>query len=107
GLSGGGTRPFGFEADRVTLRPEEAQIVSECATRLLAGETLRSLCVDLNARGINTPAGNHWRPSPLRRLLRSARISGQREHRGEIVAKAQWPAIVAPEQTARSRALLD
>ena len=25
-VSGGGTRPFGFEADRVTIRPDEAAI---------------------------------------------------------------------------------
>jgi len=38
-VSGGGSRPYGYEADKVTLRPAEAAIVSECAKRLLAGET--------------------------------------------------------------------
>jgi hypothetical protein len=39
-------------------------------------------------------------------MLLSARISGQREHHGEIVAKAEWPAIITPAQTDRLRALL-
>jgi DNA invertase Pin-like site-specific DNA recombinase len=107
GSTGGGTRPFGFESDRVTIRPNEATIIRELAERLLAGETLRSLCVDLNTREIASPSGKPWVPTPLRRMLRSARISGQREHRGEIVAAAKWPAIITPEQTTRIRALLD
>jgi DNA invertase Pin-like site-specific DNA recombinase len=105
--SGGGSRPFGFEVDRVTVREPEATMVREFADRLLAGETLRGLATDLNTRGIPTPTGGRWSPTPLRRMLRSARISGQREHRGEIVATATWPAIITPEQTTRIRAMLD
>ena len=106
GVAGGGTRPFGFETDRTTIRPYEAEIIRELAGRLLAGETLRSLSVDLNARGITSPTGKRWTPSPLRRMLSSARISGQREHHGEIVADAKWPAIITREQTSRIRGLL-
>lgn len=40
-------------------------------------------------------------------MLRSARISGQREHEGEIIGPAAWRAIITPTQTARIRALLD
>lgn len=105
--AGGGSRPFGFEDDRVTVRESEATIIRDLADRLLAGETLRSLAVDLNARGVPTPTGNRWSPTPLRRMLRSGRISGQREHKGEIVATATWPAIITPEQTTRIRALFD
>jgi DNA invertase Pin-like site-specific DNA recombinase len=104
---GGGTRPFGFELDRVTIRRDEAKIIRELADRLLGGASLRSLARDLDERGIRTPTGNAWRPEPLKRMLRSARISGQREHHGEIVAKAIWPAIIRPEQTAQIRAILD
>lgn len=105
--TGGGTRPFGFEADRVTVRESEAAIIRELAGRLIAGESLRTLCVDLAARGITAPSGKPWSPTPLRRMLRSGRISGQREHHGEIVAEAAWPAIIAPEQTTQIRAILD
>src|SRR3954468_5807800 len=48
--SGGGTRPYGYEVDRRTIRPAEAEIVQELATRALAGDSLRSLCVELNER---------------------------------------------------------
>ena len=96
--AGGGSRPFGFEDDRVTIRESEASVIRELAERLLAGESIRSLCVDLGARDIRTVSGIPWQPTVLRRMMHSARISGQRSHRGEVVADAVWPAIITPRQ---------
>jgi site-specific DNA recombinase len=104
--SGGGTRPFGFEADQRTIRPAEAAIIRECATRFLAGVPLRALCTDLNERGVATVMGRAWSPQTLRSLLKSGRISGQRDHHGEIVAKASWEPIITPAETQRIRAKL-
>ena len=36
----------------------------------------------------------------------SARLSAQREYKGEIVAKGDWDAIITPEETAQVRAIL-
>jgi site-specific DNA recombinase len=105
-LSGGGSRPYGYDGDRVTVRPAEAAIVRECAKRFLAGESLRSLSVDLNERAIPTAGGSQWAPQTLRRMLGSARIAGQREHRGEVVATAEWEAIITPADSAKIRATL-
>jgi site-specific DNA recombinase len=105
--SGGGTRPFGFESDQHTIRPAEAAIIRECATRFLAGVPLRALCTDLNERGVATVMGKSWSPQTLRSLLKSGRISGQRDHHGEIVAKASWEAIITPAETQRIRAKLN
>lgn len=107
-VSGGGSRPYGYEPDKKTVRPAEAAIVKECARRLLAGESLRSITLDLNRRGELAAGGGKWSQQSLRRMLYSARISGQREHHGEIAAtKAEWPAIITPAQTRQIRALLD
>src|SRR6266550_6989798 len=70
-VSGGGTRPFGYETDKRTLRPDEAEIIRDCATRVLAGDSLRSICKDLNERGIFTVTGKQWSTQTLRRLLMS------------------------------------
>jgi DNA invertase Pin-like site-specific DNA recombinase len=105
-LAGGGSRPFGYQEDRRTIEPAEASIVREAAERILAGDSMRSLANDLNARGIATVSGKEWKVQVLRRMLLSARISGQREHHGEIVAPGVWAAIITPEQTARMRALM-
>jgi hypothetical protein len=104
--AGGGTRPFGYEPGGRVVREEEAQVIRDCARRFLAGESLRSLCADLNERGVVTSTGKRWATTSLRRVLGSGRISGQREHHGEIVARADWPAIISPKQTATIRAIL-
>jgi site-specific DNA recombinase len=106
GVSGGGSRPYGYEDDKMTVRPAEAAVVVECAKRLLAGEPVRSIASDLNARGMPAAKGGPWSPQSLRRMLASPRISGQREYHGEILAAAAWPGIISPEDGAKIRALL-
>jgi site-specific DNA recombinase len=104
--SGGGTRAYGYEPGHRKVVPAEAAIVKEAARRILAGEPLRSVTRDLNERRVPTVTGKSWNSTVLRRMLTSGRISGQREHLGEIVAKGDWPAIVTPAQTARLRTIL-
>lgn len=106
-LAGGGSRPFGYLDDRVTVDTDEARLIREAAARFLAGESLRSLCADWNGRGVPTSTGAAWSPTVMRRLLGSPRIAGLREHRGEVVGPAVWPAIIDPVDHRRVRALLD
>ena len=105
-LGGGGTRPFGFEDDRKTIRAERGRGRDRGGS---SGSSLaravRSICFDLNERGIKTVTGKAWAPQVLTRMLKSGRISGQREHRGEIVADAEWPGII-PSRTATAPAIL-
>lgn len=117
-VSGGGSRPYGYSADRMTIVPEEAAIIRECARRVLAGEPVRTLARDLNERGVPTSAGKQWSAQTLRRMLASGRISAQREHQprgrgettrkivGDIVGDAVWPAIIDKADTARLRSIL-
>jgi site-specific DNA recombinase len=105
-VSGGGSRPYGYESDKVTVRAAEAAIIRECAKRLLSGEPVLSIARDLNERGVTSASGGAWSPQSLRRMLASPRISGQRIHHGEIVAKAVWPAIISAKDGAKIRALL-
>lgn len=107
---------FGYYADG-GVNVEQAEVVRDCVTRLLAGESLRSLVLDLNAREVPTLRGGVWRTSTLRAILASARISGQREWTpkasgrrgygfGQIVAKGSWEPIITPTQTEAVRRLL-
>ncbi|ABW15635.1 Recombinase [Parafrankia sp. EAN1pec] len=114
-VSGGGHRAFGYERDGLTIREPEAELIREAADRVLAGETIASVCRDFEARDIRTTAGNWWKPLTLRQMLCSARISGRREHRpgksstaiiGEIVADAVWPGIISTEDSDELRAQL-
>ena len=50
--------------------------------------------MDWNERGVKTVGGGTWQGSMIRRVLMSPRIAGLKEHRGEIVGVATWPAII-------------
>lgn len=93
GRPGGGLRAFGYEQDRMTVRPDEAATVVECAGRVLAGESLRGIALDLNARKVGTVTGVLWSPTVLRAMLGRSRYAGLREHQG-ITYPGTWPALL-------------
>jgi site-specific DNA recombinase len=73
---GGSDRPFGFEADRVTIRESEAAIIRDLATRFLAGESLSSLCKWLAENNITTTRGGAWKITGVGRVLGHNRGDG-------------------------------
>jgi len=55
-----GQRGYGYAADRITIIDQEAEVVREAATRILAGESQGSVAADLNGRGIPTATGKQY-----------------------------------------------
>jgi site-specific DNA recombinase len=53
---GGGKRAYGFDDDRVAVRPTEAKIIQEAAHRVLAGESLTSICRTSTSAAYRQPA---------------------------------------------------
>lgn len=98
---GGSNRPFGFADDKITIRPDEAQVIKTLVTRFLAGESVRSLAAWLDDEGIRTVTGKPWRTPTLRAMLRSGRIAGLREHRGAVVGPAVWQPIISEDDHRR------
>lgn len=94
----GGRRPFGYEADGVTVRPEEAALIAAATDGVLVGVSLTQLARDWNAAGIATSGGKRWRAEEVRRTLLRARNAGIMVHRGEEVGSAEWPAVVAEDR---------
>jgi DNA invertase Pin-like site-specific DNA recombinase len=94
---GGGTRPFGFNEDRVTINKPEAKLIKQAAVRVLAGESIRGICRDWTAKGVPTVSGGGWNPSVVKRILVAPRTAGLREHDGVIVAEAEWDPILTKE----------
>lgn len=90
---GGGFRPFGYKADRMTIDKAEAQILRTLAERVLAGESLPSLCRWLDESNIRTTGDKLWRPQVLRSVLLNPRYVGLRTYQGDILGPAQWAAI--------------
>lgn len=94
----GGARAFGFEADKITVNPVQAEVIRKMVARYIAGESLRSIAQWLDDEGVRTVLGGQWKTSTLRSLIRSGRIAGPREHRGEVVGPAVWEPIITVEQ---------
>ncbi|KAB7743203.1 serine recombinase [Nostocoides sp. F2B08] len=104
-----GKRPFGwdFRPDRtLAINPEEAAVIRECVERVLAGQALWRICIDLNQRGITTNSGKAWQSVVLRQMLLRWRNCGVRTHHGKAVALGQWEAIIDQPTHERVVALL-
>lgn len=104
---GGSRRPFGFEEDRITHRPDEAEVIRSLTARFLAGESLRSLATWMDDQGITTVFGKPWRTTTIRDMLISPRIAGLRQHRGQVIGKAVWEPIISPDDHRRVLALIE
>jgi DNA invertase Pin-like site-specific DNA recombinase len=76
GEPNGGHRPFGFEADLITVREDEAAVLRDLTARFLAGETQDALIADLNTRGITTSYGKPWTRAGLKKVLTRQRNCG-------------------------------
>lgn len=102
----GGRRPFGFEADGVTIRADEADVIRESTAAVIAGMSMRSLARRVNESGVMTVTGKPHTGENLRRILLRGRNAGKIEVGGEIVGDATWPAIVTFDDLLAVRAIL-
>jgi DNA invertase Pin-like site-specific DNA recombinase len=106
GVARGSRRPFGYEADRVTVREDEAALIKDAVERVLCGETFPAIARHWNGRGISPPQGAQfgWSGTAVAGVLRNPRIIGARTYKGQIVAEDAWPAIVDRETFERLQA---
>ena len=116
----GGPKPYGYEGPirdehgvvinraRIgkAIIDEEATVVREAARRILDGESLRSVVIGLNRRGIPAPRGALWTRRTLKVILTHPRVAGLRQHRGSVVGEAGWPPILDRDTWVRVRLVL-
>lgn len=103
----GGTRPFGFEGDKMTHRTSEARALRQATLDVLGGESLHEIARDWNRRALLTSTGKTWNATTVRQVLRRPRNAGLREHLGEVVGTAGWKPIVDEETWRALKTLLD
>jgi site-specific DNA recombinase len=89
GIPVGGTRPFGWQADKRTINPEEAALVRQAARDVLAGVGLHTIVRKWNRAHITTTKGNPWVHQTLRQMLLSPRLAGFRVYRGMLLRTAE------------------
>ncbi len=102
----GGRRPFGYDADGVTVRESEAATVRDLAAGVLAGRSMRALASELNGCGITGTRGAAWTGASIRDVLLRARNAALIEHEGQIVGPARWAAILDEDTWRAVRTML-
>jgi DNA invertase Pin-like site-specific DNA recombinase len=104
-------RPFGYQLVKneqgiytsLSIDPAEAPIVREMAQRIIAGESLHMIALDLESRNIRTVSGAAWRPSTVKRAVLKPCAAGLRG-KGEIAGS--WEPIIDMETYLLAQAAL-
>lgn len=94
-VTGGGSRMFGYDDyKRTIINDSEAAAIREIANRALAGESVNACTEWLNQSGISTVGGGRWQPAVVKRMLVNPAIAGLATYKGEVIGRAEWPAII-------------
>lgn len=94
GLHHGGSRPYGWCEDRVTVDPDEAEAIREAARLIIAGESVKATARALTDAGYRTSTGRPWLDVTVRTMLLRPRNAGLRIHHGKVVGDGQWEPIL-------------
>ncbi|GMA26801.1 recombinase family protein [Arenivirga flava] len=121
-----GTRPFGFEPDRITVREEEAAYIRTAVADYLSGtRSMLRIAKDWTAAGVKTdamrpseadveagrdyrervsrdgekrPVSTVWTATTVRQLLLRPRNAGLLVYKGQQLAESKIERIIEPEQ---------
>lgn len=85
-------RPFGYERDGVTFRPDEIDTLRLIAKLTLCGYSYQEVAYQLNERGCTTTGGKRFHNLTVRKLLTNKRYAGIRSYLGQDYP-GTWPAV--------------
>jgi site-specific DNA recombinase len=98
-------RPFGFEEDAITHRPDEAEAIRAAVRDIIAGASITDICRRWERQEIKTSDGlAAWKWAPMKRVLLGWRTAGIREHKGNPydddgnLVKAVWDEIISLDE---------
>lgn len=97
----GGPRPFGYEADGVTVRASEAVMIRDASRGVLDGRSLGAIAREWNDLGVTGSRGQQWNGSRVRKVLLRPRNAGLLASGAEVIGPGEWPEIV-PEDVWRA-----
>lgn len=86
-------RMFGYTREGELIQ-EEADALRQVCQLVLSGGTVNGACHWLNDHDFTTTRGNQWMPSSLRATLRSPKIAGLSQLRGEILREGSWEPVI-------------
>lgn len=76
----------------------EAEAVRALFASALAGDSIRTLVVQMNETGLKTTRGTDWERNGVRWLLVNPRYAGLREHNKKITGKGNWKPLVPEDE---------
>lgn len=90
---------------RIDAEPSTAPFVQEARRRMLEGDSLYAVAADFNRRDvpIRRPKRTEhrqqlgWTAGAIEQMLAMPAYAALRQHRGEIIGSAAWPALIEPE----------
>jgi site-specific DNA recombinase len=91
----------------MTIREEEADEIRRVAEAVIAGQSLRSLALEMNERGFRTVKGSRWGSTYIRKMLLGPRLAGLWVHKGKILGSAAWEPILERETWEAVKAMLE
>ncbi|MCM3615711.1 recombinase family protein [Microbacterium enclense] len=107
-------RAFGWQADGLTLEPQEASLIRDAVSQLIEGESITGIARQWESAGVLTAAGKEkWEWSPLQKVLVGWRTAGVRTYRREPMRDADgklvmgtWEPIITLEERDAALAML-
>ena len=100
-------RPFGYEADHVTVRPAEAAAIRWAADALLGGSTVSAVVREWDGRGlVSAQRGRPFTRQSVTTILRNPRLAALSTYRGEILGAGDWEPVLPEAQWRAVAALL-
>ena len=103
----GGYRPFGYTADGMQIEPAEAALIVWATEQILQGASLRSVTRAFRESEFAPTRAKEWSTHTVKGVLLRERNAGLMLHRGVVVGKAAWPAIISKEEHHALVSLLD
>ncbi|GAA3813694.1 recombinase family protein [Streptomyces phyllanthi] len=106
GVPHSGPRPFGWQEDRITLRPNEAQLVERAILDRIGGKAVRAIARDWCDLGVTGTRGGRPNAQTVTQIMTAPRVCGYRANRGELLlvpetrqpVLGQWEPVVPPTQ---------
>ncbi|OKI32993.1 integrase [Streptomyces sp. TSRI0281] len=98
-------RPFGWDDDKITLRPEEAAAIRKAVHDVIAGASISEITAQWKEAEFITSRGNPFQYQTVKQILKNARLCGYREIKGELVRDGddqpitgEWEPIITPRE---------
>jgi len=99
-------RPFGFEKDGITHRPDEAKMLRDAYRQFVQGRSQGWIAKRWNDAGYRTSGGKPWTNGSIGHTLANPRNMGVLAYNGAEVGKAPWKPIVSEDLWRQARAML-